>query len=76
MTVLCPELIEQRLGFLEISGVKALGEPVIHRGEEVIGFLAFALLLPEASEAGGSAEFLGFGLLETAWLLAGHIRAS
>src|SRR5262245_48683805 len=28
-----------------------------------MGFLAFALLLPESSHAGGSAEFPGFGLL-------------
>ena len=28
-----------------------------------MGFLAFALLLPEASQAGGGAEFEGFGLL-------------
>jgi len=28
-----------------------------------MGFLAFALLLPEPSETGGSAEFEGLGLL-------------
>ena len=28
-----------------------------------MGFLAFALLLPESSQAGGSTEFPGFGLL-------------
>jgi hypothetical protein len=49
------QCFEQRLGLLEVGGVKALGEPVIHRGQEVMGFLAFVLLLPEASEAGGSA---------------------
>ena len=35
------------------SRVKALGEPVIDWCQEVMGFLAFALLLPEASQAGG-----------------------
>jgi hypothetical protein len=28
-----------------------------------MGFLAFPLLLPESSHAGGSAKFPGFGLL-------------
>src|SRR5215813_14707708 len=62
-TVLCPELIKQRLGFLEISGVKALGEPTVDWCKEVMGFLAFALLLPQASQAGRGAEFPRFGLL-------------
>ena len=40
---------QQCLRLLQVSGVKALGEPAVDRGEEVIGFLAFALLLPQAS---------------------------
>jgi hypothetical protein len=38
--------LEQRLGLLQVSGVKALGEPAVDRCEQVIGLLAFALLLP------------------------------
>jgi hypothetical protein len=30
-----------------------------------MGFLAFALLLPQASQAGGGTEFQGLGLLVT-----------
>jgi hypothetical protein len=49
--------LQQRLGFLEVSGVKALGEVIVDWYQEVMGFLAFPLLLPETSEAGGSTEF-------------------
>ncbi len=42
---------------------KSLGEPLVHRGEQVVGVLALVLVLPEASQAGGGAEFQGFGLL-------------
>ena len=45
--------LQQRLGILQVSRIKALGEPVVDWCQEVMGFLAFALLLPEASEAGG-----------------------
>ena len=47
--------VQQRLGLLEIRRVKALGEPAVDRRQQVMGFLAFALLLPESSETcGGS----------------------
>ena len=45
--------VQQGLRVLQVSRVKALGEPGIHRGEQITGFLAFALLLPESSETGG-----------------------
>src|SRR5262245_31466354 len=51
------ELVQQCLRLLEIRCVKALGEPVVHRGEQVVGLLALALVLPQARQAGGSAEF-------------------
>src|SRR5262249_42092545 len=57
------ECLQQRLGVLEIRRIKPFGKPVIDWCEEVMGFLAFALLPPEASETGGSTEFPGFGLL-------------
>ena len=56
-TVLSRQLLQQCLRVLEVSGVKPLGEPAVDWRQEVIGFLAFALLLPEPSEAGGSTEF-------------------
>jgi hypothetical protein len=48
--------LQQRLRLLQVSGVKAFGEPVVDRGQEVMGFLAFALLLPQASEAGSGPQ--------------------
>lgn len=57
------KLIEERLGVLQIGGVESLGEPVVHRAKEVVGFLALVLGLPQFGEAGGSAELPGFDLL-------------
>jgi hypothetical protein len=57
------QFLQQRLRLLQVSRIKSFGEPVIHGSEEVIGFLAFALLLPEASQARGRTEFPGFRLL-------------
>ncbi len=48
---------------MQVRRVKALGEPAIHRGQQIVGVLAPALDLPQASQAGGSAEFPGFGVL-------------
>src|SRR6516165_1665504 len=55
--------LQQRLGLLQVGGVKTLGEPAVDWGEQVIGFLAFALLLPESSQTGRGAECEGFRLL-------------
>src|SRR5690348_133642 len=41
-----PELGEQNLCFLQILGVEAFGEPVIHRGQQLIRLLAPTLALP------------------------------
>jgi len=51
---LCQRL-QQRLRILQVSGIKPLGEPMVHGCQEVMGFLAFALLLPETSQAGSGA---------------------
>ena len=45
--------LQQRLRLVQVSGVKALGEPMVDWCEEVMGFSAFPLLLPESSQAGG-----------------------
>src|SRR4029077_16912062 len=39
------QLIEQRLRFLQIECIEALGEPAVYRSEEIAGF-ALAALLP------------------------------
>ena len=49
--------VQQCLGLLQVGGVKPLSEPVVHWCQEIIGFLAFPLLLPEASETASSTEF-------------------
>ncbi len=40
------ERVEERLGLLEIGGVKPLGEPAVDRCQEAVSLGAFALLLP------------------------------
>src|SRR5215831_6251600 len=41
------ERCQQRLGVLQVGGVKALREPAIDRREQFVGFSALALLLPQ-----------------------------
>src|SRR6266567_271293 len=53
----------QRLGLLEIRRVKPLGEPRVHRRQQVVGLLALPLGLPQAGQAGGGAQLPGAGLL-------------
>jgi hypothetical protein len=52
---------EQPFGLLEISGVKALGEPAVDRCQHLIGFPALAL--PQPSQAQRRPQFAGFGSL-------------
>ena len=44
-------------GIFEVLRVKAFGEPVVDRGEQLVGFCCLALTLPQAGQAGGGAEF-------------------
>src|SRR5262245_43782047 len=53
------EFFQQCLGFLEISGVKALGEPVVDRRQQLVGFRPPVLLLPQARQAHSSAQLQG-----------------
>jgi hypothetical protein len=62
------ELCEERLGLLQVRRVKALGEPPVHRRQQIVSLLALALGLPQASQAGGGAQFEGFGLLAAGYL--------
>src|SRR5262249_22013569 len=59
------QLIEQRLRLLEVSGIKALCEPAIDRRQQRPRFGLLALLLPEATEAYGGAQFQRLRLLAT-----------
>ena len=50
---------EQRFGLLEISGVKTLGEPAVERHQQVLGFLALVLLLPQPTQTQHRPQFPG-----------------
>jgi hypothetical protein len=41
------QLFKQRLGLLQVGGVKAFGEPAVDGLDQVSGFIPFALLLPQ-----------------------------
>ena len=41
------QLIEQRLGLLQIERVEAFGEPAIHRREKLAGLIPLALIASE-----------------------------
>src|SRR6516162_624920 len=57
------QLVEQRLGFFQVGGVEALGEPPIDRGEQLARLAPPALLVPEPGEAGRGAQFPELGVL-------------
>ena len=64
MTLRLPsQFLQQRLGVLQIGGVKTLGEPAIDRREQLARCSALAVLLPQATQARGGAQLPGFGLL-------------
>jgi hypothetical protein len=50
---LCPQVLQQRFGLLEVGRVKPFGEPIIDRGEQLPRFSALTLLLPQATQAHG-----------------------
>src|SRR4051794_37494699 len=57
------KFIEQRLRVLQVWRIKAFGEPVVDRGQQLIRLLALALALPQARQAGRCAQLPGFRLL-------------
>src|SRR5882672_10029358 len=57
------QLLEQCLGLLEISGVKALAEPPVDRNKQLMGFSPLALLLPQATQAQCRPQLPRFRLL-------------
>ena len=58
-----PQLLQQRLGLLEVSGVKALGEPAVDRGQQLVGLGALALVLPQAAQTHRRPQLQRFRLL-------------
>ncbi len=47
----------------QVRRVKAFGEPVVDRGEQLPRLFALPLALPQQGQAGGGAQFPGFGSL-------------
>src|SRR5262245_60699508 len=71
LDVLFPQFFEQCFGVLEVSGVEALGEPAIDRRQQRLRCGLLALLLPQATETHGGAQFQSFRLLAT-----GHVQGA
>src|SRR5262245_13051496 len=57
------QLLQQPPSLLEIGSVKALGKPAVDRRQQVVCFLALALLLPQVCQAHGGAQLQRFRLL-------------
>ena len=51
------ECVEQGFDFLEVGGVKPLGEPVVDLRQQFVGLGALALALPQARQAQGGTQF-------------------
>src|SRR5215510_3470031 len=60
---LARQLCQQRPGVLQVRRVKPLGEPVVDRRQQVVGFLSLALLLPQPAQAHGGPQLQRFRLL-------------
>jgi hypothetical protein len=50
------EFVEQRFRFLQVTGVEALGKPVIDRGEQSASLGLLALIAPESGETDGGPQ--------------------
>jgi hypothetical protein len=50
------EFVEQRLCFLKVTGVEALGEPTVDRGEQSASLGLLALIAPESGETDGGPQ--------------------
>jgi len=57
------QLFEQRFGVLHVGGIEALGEPAIHRCEQLACLALPALLAPKPREAHRGAQLKRFRLL-------------
>ena len=57
------QLVEQRLGLLQVERVEAFGEPAEDRSQKFAGLVPLALITPEPCEAHRRAQFEGLCLL-------------
>jgi hypothetical protein len=57
------QFFEQYPRLLQILGVESFGEPIVNLRQQFVSFSFLALLLPQASQTRGGAEFEGLGLL-------------
>jgi len=57
------QLVEQRLGLLQIERVEAFGEPAVDRREQLARFVPLALITPKPRHTHRRAQFQGFCLL-------------
>src|SRR5215510_6243658 len=64
---LSTEILQQRLGLVQIHCLKTLGEPAVDRCQEFAGLVPFTLLLPQPCQARGRAQLQRHRLL-----VAGH----
>src|SRR5947208_2206050 len=55
--------VQQHPGFLQVGGVKALSEPAVNLRQQLAGFDALALLLPQATQAHRHPQLQRLGLL-------------
>src|SRR5262249_39229070 len=59
------ELLQQRLGLLQVERVEAFAEPAVDRREKIASCISLTLIAPELRHAHCGAEFPGFGLPRT-----------
>jgi hypothetical protein len=59
------QLVQQRLGLLQVQRIEALGEPAIDGGEKIMRLLPFTLFAPQPRHAHRRAQFPGLCLLLT-----------
>jgi hypothetical protein len=57
------QLLEQRLGLLQVERVEPFGEPVVDGREEIAGLVSFALIAPLPRHAHRGTQFPGLRLL-------------
>src|SRR5262245_2829508 len=57
------QFFQQRFAILEVSSVKALGEPTVDRRQELLRFCPLTLLLPQPTQARCGAQLQRFRLL-------------
>ena len=53
-----PQLIQERLRLFQIGRVETFGEPGVDRREQIAGFVALALVQPQAGERGSDAQLM------------------